>query len=308
VEFLNGLGKVYEVLNAGKAYPSLKDLLIETGLDKFAQVSMNEYLQGKNINEQYIKEYIDGYNQLFYNERNLNALTGFVDYIGVNYGIYQVKEGNDAMIKGMIGWLNSQNNFKISMNDTVFSIKKDKRKYIVDATSGKYEYDIVIIASNMNDNKIQLPKNKMRGHKLNIHKGNTCTVTLMAGLLNNTVFGVSAASDIPDLVIPMDRKETIVSGIANRHDGIVKFYSTQPLTQTILQTYFTGPVDIINSYTWPFSYPQFPPVRNLDTLPRFELARDLYYINAMEEVMSLMEGELMASKNVVNLLLKKLKT
>jgi prenylcysteine oxidase/farnesylcysteine lyase len=80
-------------------------------------------------------------------------------------------------------------------------------------------------------------------------------------------------------------------------ETIYKLFSREPVTDGLLSALFAERKQV-ERWQWQ-AYPILIP---MSRWPPFQLSRGLYYVNAMESAVSTMETEVIASRNVVNLL------
>ncbi|KAI0354058.1 FAD/NAD(P)-binding domain-containing protein [Trametes cingulata] len=83
-------------------------------------------------------------------------------------------------------------------------------------------------------------------------------------------------------------------------EWVVKIFSKQRIEDVWLQQMFEGNVGWVLRKEWD-AYPVLPPTTEF---PPVKLAEGLYYVNAFEPLISTMETETIAARNVVDLLLK----
>ena len=81
---------------------------------------------------------------------------------------------------------------------------------------------------------------------------------------------------------------------------VVKIFSPQAISDTLLSHLFGDTVTWVKRHTWD-SYPYLTPT---DRFPRVQVDDKLYYSNAMESLVSTMETSTVSAKNTVGLLLR----
>jgi prenylcysteine oxidase/farnesylcysteine lyase len=78
---------------------------------------------------------------------------------------------------------------------------------------------------------------------------------------------------------------------------IYKVFSREPLDEELIGRVFARPAE-----TTRVSWHAYPVLKPTAQWPPFRIAHGLYYANAMESAVSTMETEVVASRNVVQLL------
>jgi len=91
-----------------------------------------------------------------------------------------------------------------------------------------------------------------------------------------------------------------VEDAAAKDEWVVKIFSMAPVSDEWLAHMFQGQVGWVLRKEWD-SYPVLPPTT---TFPSIKLDRGLFYVNAFEPFISTMETETIASRNIVDWLLK----
>ena len=168
---------------------------------------------------------------------------------------------------------------------------------------GAEHFDIVIIAmplevAEVAFQNIALPETAqiMRAYQVT-------HVTLVLGHLNPTYFGAKTLEDVPSLILTREDPAIPFSSInvvgQEEHQGrkIYKLFSREQTSEDLLSALF-----IERDQTERWFWRAYPVLKPMSTWPPFQLSSGLYYVNAMESAISGMETEVIASRNVVNLL------
>lgn len=166
------------------------------------------------------------------------------------------------------------------------------------------DYDIVILASPLEHSKIQFPSDIDLKNTNLLPKKNY--YYFIKGKLKNSVFNDYEASELPGMLISYNK--TLSKNILyirqlndNFHKDEFKVNSDEILTEKDLLEYFEPNYKIKYINHWEMAYPKLTP-RKLETLPSFQLAENLFYLNAIESVASCMELSMISAKNIVNLI------
>ena len=166
----------------------------------------------------------------------------------------------------------------------------------------------------------------------------TPLVTIVVGTFNPAYFGLENISEVPEgILVPSEESSETIPKVPfftmGKNDissstSIVKFFSPQPISESVLNDIFTER-EQTHRHAWdlPGSYPYLP-VRDDDWKVPVEVEDGIYYVNAMERYVtsvgscvtlhpmqtfagskrswiSTMESETVAGRNVANLIWKK---
>jgi len=203
-------------------------------------------------------------------------------------------------------------NAKLFLNTTIKSInleykivdydtKKFTTKYSIKTLSGAKEiYDAVIIAHPLEYSDLVLRQYKWvkRDRKfIQIY------VSYVYGTLDKKYFNIQENEELPDCILTSSNSTTPFSLILlaerfNNGSNLYKIYSSseQALNKLFLQ------IEKKSTKQW-FAYPLLSP--NTD-YPPLIIDSNLFYLNSMESAFSLIEGQIITAKNVVNILKKNL--
>lgn len=136
-------------------------------------------------------------------------------------------------------------------------------------------------------------------------------VTVIEGALNASYFGLDDV--VPSALLTHPAKNPIfvslskLKSLPELNGGVFKFFSYKRLEDEDFSKLFKSwnPETLIRQEWW--AYPQMTP-DNMEQGERVvELKQGLWYVNAFEPAISTMETEIIAAKNVVNLITKRLK-
>jgi len=166
------------------------------------------------------------------------------------------------------------------------------------------DYDIVVLASPLENSKIEFPKDIELNNTNLIPKKNY--YYFINGKLKNNIFDDFDSLDLPSLLISYNKSNShnilyIKQLNDNLHRDQFKINSDEILNSEDFEFFFNSNYTIIYRNHWEMAYPQLLP-RGLDTLPSFQLSENLYYLNAIESIGSCMELSMISAKNIVNLI------
>src|SRR5439155_1370989 len=131
----------------------------------------------------------------------------------------------------------------------------------------------------------------------------TADATCVAGRLSPSFFGLSSETDLPQLILTTENRDTsfsfinLISLSGNRPFGVYKIQSRAPLDNQLLSKLFVEKSEVLKVH-WK-AYPVLTPTKNASS---FKVRKGLYYVNAMESVVSTLETEAVAARNGVELL------
>eukprot|EP01124_Arcella_intermedia_P017036 TRINITY_DN2369_c0_g1_i1.p1 TRINITY_DN2369_c0_g1~~TRINITY_DN2369_c0_g1_i1.p1 ORF type:complete len:296 (-),score=49.91 TRINITY_DN2369_c0_g1_i1:708-1595(-) len=162
----------------------------------------------------------------------------------------------------------------------------------------KEDFDAVILATPLEHSNIKLigvPSPPLREY-VKVY------VSFVHGILNYNLFSVSEAENYTTfLTTQVFNNWTQLSILHWNTNGsvVVKFFSVVPLTVPDLYSTFST---IHNMKT--HIIPAYPKLSPSTPVPHYILANNLFYLNAFESFISVMEGAAVSAKNAINILTK----
>jgi len=196
---------------------------------------------------------------------------------------------------------NETNNYtKFDKNDNINDLNKDDIEYEINSEN----YDIVILASPLENSKIVFPKEVDLNNTDLLPQKNY--YYFIKGKLRNDLFQDYISNKLPGMLISYNKSLSdnilyIKQLNDNSYKDEFKINSDEPLTNKDLEKYFESNFTIAYVNHWSMAYPKLNP-RKIESLPSFQLSDNLFYLNAIESIGSCMELSIISAKNIVNLI------
>ncbi|KAH8079076.1 FAD/NAD(P)-binding domain-containing protein [Cristinia sonorae] len=290
------------------------------GWPHFVSQSVSEYLDLQGIDRRWTRELVEAATRVNYGQDvdRIHALGGFVSLAAT--GASSVEGGNFQIFEQFV----KHSKANVYFNTTVTSVKRDTSNlWTVESTSsqtGTMRYRAVILAAPYHSTSISFPSSLATVPPpqpyVNLHVTLLATTTASA---NPEYFGLSAEkAKTPRVILTTAEgrrnggrkpefnsltfhgKVRRVDGAEGVEENLVKVFSEERIGDEWLEKMFGE-----GKVTWVYrrlfeAYPVLPPTT---AFPPIKLDEGLYYVNAFEPLISTMETETIASRNVVSLLL-----
>ncbi|KAI0050817.1 FAD/NAD(P)-binding domain-containing protein [Auriscalpium vulgare] len=304
-------------------WPNMSDVV--NAFDWGTAVSQlgSEYFLSRGISERFTYELIDAATRVNY-AQPVETLHGLATLCSLaTGGAAGIERGNWRVFENFV----QLSGAKLLLNTTVSAIDRESSaKFTVTSDRGTASYSSVILAAPFHTASISLPSGL--ADLIPQQPYMTLHVTLLsttAPAPNPAYFGLAPGAHVPGNIYSTPgvarklgdtlefnsisfltklRKEgaekgTAYVGESGKEEWIVKVFSPKAVSDEWLADLFMGQVGwVLRKEFQPYPAlkpsPSFPPVR---------LDRGLFYVNAFEPLLSTMETETIAARNVVDLLL-----
>jgi prenylcysteine oxidase/farnesylcysteine lyase len=302
--------QIYDPQRETRVFASPKDMFESVGLLRATKETVDVYLDREHVSSPVRKELCCPIVRAIFNQNlGVNAFAGVVAMVasGVAGGsAFSVLGGNERLCQELLNKSGAQ----------LFTGRGIKAVYstsggcntVVDDRDTSSTFDAVIISAPLDGSRIALNISTPLASLSTSQEWQSVTETCVAGKLSAAFFGLNSRSNVPDLVLTTAESETPFSAItpvameASAPDSarsIYKIASVRPLEDCLLNELFQS-IDDISSVTWR-AYPRMEP--RVDSIP-FRLTRGIYYINSIEDIVSTLETQLLASRNAIRLMLQ----
>lgn len=293
--------EVYE--HSDTPYRTPHELLAAIGLEDVAEQSGYDYFAAHNIGSRFVREYVNGATRTFYGQdASMNAVACLTSLAGLGTvgSIYTLEASNVELCRALLS--DAGVDLRTSTPVQRVTVQQDQDDSIVVRTStGRQTFDAVCLAAPLSISDVVLdgidPMPESGGDDFV-----ELSVSFVEGKLDPTYFGVTEPHSVPGLVVTEATEETDFVHVLNREGSVPADRSLYKLTSrgeapdSLLDSMFET-VDDVTEITWD-AFPQLGPRVEF---PPFKFAPGLYYVNAMESVVSTMETEVIGSRNVANL-------
>ncbi|MDI3341634.1 MAG: FAD-dependent oxidoreductase [Sphaerobacter sp.] len=304
---IDRLVRVYDVLEQGQAFARPQDLFTFLDLYHLSQQPSAAYFRRHGISERFLREMVDGISRANYGQdASIHALVNLISLAGAAMGgyLFSVREGNSRLCDGLL----REAGATVHPGATVAAIaavdEGDRPRYQVTTADGRADtFDAVIVATPLEVANLRLAGFRPPDWALRARPYQVTHVTFVVGTVNPAYFGLQQVEQVPAVILTRESPEVPFSLLgslgpasASPHT-IYKLFSRAELDEELLARLFRDRVQT-ERLVWQ-AYPVLHPVKEW---PGFVLHPGLYYVNAMESGISTMETEVIASRNVVNLL------
>ncbi|KAF8982209.1 hypothetical protein BGZ46_001634 [Entomortierella lignicola] len=315
-----------------EAFHSIFEFAQRFKLDKIASSFSHHFLQNNGIHDQYSAEVVEVATRVNYgsNLHEIHALGALVTMAAEN--AVQIQGGNFQIFEGMVG--RSKANVKLGTGITRIRRLESKkagiepRFEVTTSTGHKEVFDTIVIAAPIQSTGINfdfdvppVPEVKYR----------TIHATFVRGHVNPAYFHAPSAKDFPAHILTtnaVDAEFTSLSIQTKLSNGetITKIFSATPIEEELLDRLYSNRT-WVKSKVWK-AYPHLEPlpsndVRNSSSAQqeevvitdlqeqrqplfgtdwgKIEVVPGIFYVNAFEPLISTMETETIAGKNVARL-------
>uniref|UniRef100_A0A158Q8N1 Prenylcys_lyase domain-containing protein n=1 Tax=Elaeophora elaphi TaxID=1147741 RepID=A0A158Q8N1_9BILA len=310
---LSDFENIYAMLDQGKSFDTVDAMVMamSTRLAKFVNKTLEEKLVDSKYHYPFIMEYASAALNCNYGQsvKEIRAFAGFVGLAGAVPGLYSVNGSNKLIVEKLIEYSKVK---LISAEVTTISRENDQfMLYGSDGQEFGTNYNYVIVAVPLHQKQqIQIEGVNCEGQR---GKFKQIIVTFVEGSLRATYWSLSE-SDILTTVIscnnslsynsiaqilPVDYQESESLPKADSNK-IWKVFSSENLNDSELSLYFSEIKNVkrVSFLAYP-EYKKYPADR-----PKFRLARNICFVNAVEWLASSIEMSAIGGRNCVNMLLR----
>jgi len=288
---------IYEHTETAFATPTA--LLGSVGLAGLRSQSGHEYLTDNSVDPQFVDELIAGTTRTIYGQNPaLNAFACLTALTGMGGDTYTLDASNATLCHRLL----------TAAEATVHTATPVERVTVgpdgtrLTAPSESREYDAVCLATPAESADIELSGvSQPTGY--DDREISELSVAYVAGRLDPEAFGEQSPEDVPGVVVT---SADSTAGFVHLRDvseragqPVYKLTTHGGVTPTLLDSLFATIED-----TAEVSWRAFPRLDPESPIPPFRLADGLYYVNAMESVVSTMETQAIAARSVANLVVR----
>ncbi|KAI0252652.1 FAD/NAD(P)-binding domain-containing protein [Lactifluus subvellereus] len=279
-----------------------------------------EYFQSNGVSQQFVTEIIEAATRVNY-AQNVDGLHGLEAACSLAAsGGASVKGGNWKIFERFI----ERSDARVFLKTEVVSIQRPSdHVWTIVTQEERRDYDAVIVAAPYHASQISLPDNlsSLIPPQPYIHLHVTL-LTTTAATPKPGYFGYKPGTKVPTTILTtfdgvrrggkapefnsLTYHGQAKSAKSDTHDTqetnewVVKIFSTERISDEWLADVFQNQVGWVLRKEWD-SYPVLPPTAKF---PPIKLDDGLFYVNAFEPFISAMETETLASRNIVDLLLR----
>jgi prenylcysteine oxidase/farnesylcysteine lyase len=299
--FLRRFVRVYRPPVSTTGFESPAALLGALDLDGLLRVPGDEYLRRRGVSERAIREYAGAISRNYY-AQNASDVHAFACLVALTGGgatgtVYRVDGGTVRLCRRLL----RRSGADVRTATAVRSAGVDDGTVTVETSAGAFRFDVLCIAAPLEsldvtfDGSISVPSadGEVVGLETNFVVGEVDPAYFGTGDVppGSVLTTVDSGEPFCDLHRLTTRTES------GRH--VFALASRQP-SVAVDETGIFRDVAEVQTLEWR-AYPAFAP--RAKTVP-FRLHPNVYYVNAMEPVVSAMETQVIASRNVWNLLVE----
>jgi prenylcysteine oxidase/farnesylcysteine lyase len=300
---------VYNLQDQNRAFPTPRDLFQNLGVFELTQENSYSFLRKNNVSNRLISELFDGIARAIYNQDgSINAFAGMVALAGggVSGGnVFAIQGGNVCLCEALarLAKVRVLNKTRITNLEVQRSASGFDSATLTDEAGCISKFDAVILAVPLETAQISI--SGIEGYPIgpSTIESQRVQITCIRGRLRPEIFRLPADVLPPQFILTTESSGSRWSTI-NRlaflghgtTNAVYKIQSREPLDDSLLNSLFTDRNETL-THLWN-AYPILSPARSY---PPFLLSPAVYYINAIESVVSTVETEIVASKNVVEL-------
>jgi len=285
-------------------------------LDLFPWTQQASYtiFQQHRISPRFVHEFIDGVSRINYGQDgSIHAFVNLTSLVGAGLAggeLFSVQGGNAQVCERLLDRARAE----LRTQTTVEAIAaiddpaQGRRQYAIESaieSGGRREqgFDAVVIATPLELTAIQFDHVAEWSREYAIRPYQVTHATFVAGQLQPGYFGQKRGAPLPETILTPEHPALPFSSIGRVGYSptlqlpIYKIFSREPLDDALIGRVFAQPAETTH-VRW-HAYPVLKPAAQW---PPFRIASGLYYANAMESAVSTMETEVVASRNVVQLL------
>ncbi|XP_052197131.1 farnesylcysteine lyase isoform X2 [Diospyros lotus] len=229
--------KYYESFESRPVFETVDEMLKWAGLQNLTARTLQEELVDAGLSTLLIQELVTVITRINYGQSvDISGLAGAVSLAGSGGGLWAIEGGNWQMASGLI----KSSNVSLHLQEEIKSISYLGNYYELNSTKGNsYNCEVTVVAAPLDELNIHfmpaisIPKRKLQ---------HTHT-TFVRGLLNPAYFGLSEASEIPELVGTIESSDIPFSSISllkqqTGNDMSYKIFSRAPLADAFLDSIF----------------------------------------------------------------------
>ena len=283
----------------GTAFATPTALLGSVGLADLQSQSGHEYLTDSGVDPQFVNELIAGTTRTIYGQDPaLNAFACLTALTGMGGDTYTLGLSNATLCDRLFTAAEAT----VRTETPVERVTLGPDGARLTASTGSRDYDAVCLATPAESAGIEL-SGVTRPAGYGDREISKLSVAYVAGRLDPEAFGEQSPEDVPEVVVTsVDSTAGFVHlrDVSERAGRPAYKLTTQGgATPELLDSLFAT-VDETAEVSWR-AFPRLDP--ELPT-PPFRLADGLYYVNAMESIVSTMETQAIAARSVANLVVR----
>jgi len=296
--------QIYGLQSASSIFASPKEIFESLGLLEATSKETDGFLARDHVSSLVRVELCCAILRAIFNQTlDVNTFAGVTGLVASGIGggtTFSVSGGNQRICLELLAATDAQ--VHTGRGVAVVDSTQDHGITVIDDKGIASTFDAVLLSMPLDVSRITLRRD---GTALNMAadtEWRSVTITCVAGNLSPAFFGLTPQSTVPNLVLTTEEAGmpfSAITPVATRDSArhIYKIASDRSLDERLLNDLFLN-IDEVFTMTWR-AYPCMNP--KASTIP-FTLTGGLYYVNAMENIVSTLETEVLASRNAVRLM------
>lgn len=304
--YLQKLNTIYNNLDENKYFEKIVDLINKLGFteDDLSKTTKDYY--SDKINNKFIDEFITPLILSCYNQGNeINPISGGIILTASIKKAYTLKEGFTHFINNLYQRLKEEyyNQISLNLNLEIRKIfyNRESKKYKLDVNND-IEYDDIIIATNNIKNieiiniDIVLPKFEFL----------ITTEIVVKGKIDFRKLNLDENLDYTAILFQDKITDLNISDIIKIENNLYKIQiNDNKFSELDLKWLFIDEkYEMIFFKKWNEPYPKLNPIKDIKRLSDYKLQDGLYFVNAIEQVVSCLELSIISAKNISNMIIK----
>jgi len=297
---------IYPLLEKKQGFKDMGALLDAVRLLGAVNQTLKFYLQFHGVDDIFIDEMATAITRINYGQTaSIHALAGAVCLLAKGDSLFHPVEGFSTVLKAVLKTSTANVKLNHAVTRIVASKEQGKSNYkltIKDMEKNSVidqEFDIVIIATPLEFADIEIEGTKLPEKVLLERPFKVTHVTVITGKLNRGYFNFT--EELPSCIATTDNDLSpfisVCMGNGNPENPVYKLFSKAELNEETLDKLF-----ITRQMTKRAKWNAYPVLSPTSKFPPFRLHDQLYYVNAVETALSVIETSAIGAKNIVNLI------
>lgn len=291
---LRDFEKIYNLQSMEFCYSHPTGLLKSMNLEfsKYLNTTLKDLLKTSGMSEK-LADFANAALRTNYGQDNTHAFVGSVCIAGIQPGLWAIHDGNEKLVNRFAEVAGAI----VHLNTKIEQIEKKEKKFTLFSGKKRFSHDIIIIATPIEKNSINISNLNINLPEMNMH---TTVATFVSGELNKSYW--KFVDEIPDAILAFNSfynsigKQYPVNynskDVRMNNISIYKVFSNDELSNQQLKSLFSTirQKKVVSWKAYPeYSVPQM-------TTP-FNLANNLYFNNAIENLASAIEMSIISARN-----------
>jgi len=295
---------VYSHVESGTGFRTPHALCSELGLAGMLEMDGRRWLSDSGVQGRFVDEYASPVGRVMYGQDvSMHALATSIALAGAGLAgsLFSVGGGNRLVCEGLL----REAGAKMHTGSEVVGLSRAEPGFCLRLSDGQApRHDVVVLATPAGPAALDVGGLDVCASAVRPRPFQTTWATFVMGEPRADYFGLSDPAEVPDTLLTLEDDAIPFSSlglVGASPDGcpVYKFFSREEPKESLLDQVFPHR-SAVEQVRWQ----AYPVLRPSGDLPPFRLADGLYWVNAMEFAVSTMETEVVAARNVANLVVE----